>query len=147
MGDLVAGIVVTPDADNVWVGGSDGLAKLNQGRQWERYAAGTTVTALVHDGGSGVWIGNEWQRHHARRQGDMLQFGMAEGNDIDNVRAMVADNTGSLLAVGDGPGGQRIAFYDGTRFGPIASTAQTSSNGSSASAVNCILARVSRYGR
>ena len=115
VGDLVAGIVVTPDADNVWVGGSDGLAKLNQG-QWERYAAGTTVTALVHDGGSGVWIGTSGKGIMRVVKGDMLQFGMAEGNDIDNVRAMVADNNGSLLAVGDGPGGQRIAFYDGTRF-------------------------------
>ncbi|MFO0656717.1 MAG: hypothetical protein U0787_16790 [Polyangia bacterium] len=115
MGDLVAGIVVTPDADNVWVGGSDGLAKLNQG-QWDRYAAGTTVTALVHDGGSGVWIGTSGKGIMRVVKGDMLQFGMAEGNDIDNVRAMVADNNGSLLAVGDGPGGQRIAFYDGTRF-------------------------------
>jgi hypothetical protein len=115
VGDLVTGIVVTPDADNVWVGGSDGLARLKEG-QWERYAAGTTVTALVHDGGTGVWIGTSGKGIMRVVKQDMLQFGMAEGNDIDNVRAMVADSNGSLLAVGDGPGGQRVAFYDGSRF-------------------------------
>ena len=115
VGDLVTGIVVTPDGDNVWVGGSDGLARLKEG-QWERYAAGTTVTSIIHDGGTGVWIGTSGKGIMRVVKQDMLQFGMAEGNDIDNVRAMVADSNGSLLAVGDGPGGQRVAFFDGGRF-------------------------------
>lgn len=115
VGDLVVGIVATGDGDNAWVGGSDGIAYLRDG-QWERYAAGTTVTAMVGDGHSGVWIGTSGKGILRITKDDLLTFGIAEGNDIDNVRALIADNSGAVLAVGDGPGGQRAAFYDGNRF-------------------------------
>jgi hypothetical protein len=115
VGDLIVGIVATGDGDAAWVGGSDGIAYLRDG-QWERYAQGTTVTAMASDGRSGVWIGTSGKGILRIVKEDLLSFGMGEGNDIDNVRALVADNTGALLAVGDGPGGQRAAFYDGNRF-------------------------------
>ena len=70
----------------------------------------------VGDGRGGVWIGTSGKGILRVVKDDLLTFGMGEGNDIDNVRAMVADNAGALLAVGDGPGGQRVAFYDGSRF-------------------------------
>jgi hypothetical protein len=115
VGDLIIGIVATGDGDSAWVGGSDGIAYLRDG-QWERYASGTTVTAMAGDGHSGVWIGTSGKGILRIVKEDVLTFGMAEGNDIDNVRAVVSDNTGALLAVGDGPGGQRAAFFDGNRF-------------------------------
>lgn len=115
VGDLIAGIVATGEGDVAWVGGSDGIARLKDGN-WERFSAGTTVTALQSDGGSGVWIGTAGKGVLRVVKDDLLQYGMGEGNDIDNVRAMVADASGTLLAVGDGPGGQRAAYYDGGRF-------------------------------
>ncbi len=115
VGDLIVGIVATGEGDGAWVGGSDGIAFLRDG-QWERYASGTTVTAMAGDGRQGVWIGTSGKGILRILKDDLLTFGMAEGNDIDNVRALVADETGSVLAVGDGPGGQRAAFYDGNRF-------------------------------
>lgn len=115
VGDLIAGIVASPDGESAWVGGSDAIAYLRDG-QWERYASGTTVTAMSGDGRGGVWIGTSGKGILRVVKEDLLTFGMGEGNDIDNVRAMVADNAGALLAVGDGPGGQRVAFYDGSRF-------------------------------
>lgn len=115
VGDLIVGIVATPDGDSVWVGGSDGIAFLRDG-QWERYAVGTTVTAMAGDGRSGVWIGTSGKGVLRIVKDDLLTFGMGEGNDIDTVRAMVSDSSGALLAVGEGPGGQRVAFFDGNRF-------------------------------
>ncbi|MBL9008691.1 MAG: hypothetical protein JNJ46_30810 [Myxococcales bacterium] len=115
VGDLIAGIVASPDGESAWVGGSDALAFLRDG-QWERYASGTTVTAMAGDGRGGVWIGTSGKGILRVVKDDLLTFGLGEGNDIDNVRALVADNAGALLAVGEGPGGQRVAFYDGNRF-------------------------------
>jgi hypothetical protein len=115
VGDLVAGIVASSDGEHAWVGGSDGIARLRDG-QWDRFAAGTTVTSIVSDGGNGAWIGTSGKGIMRVVRDDLLQYGMAEGNDIDNVRAMVADNNNTVLAVGDGPGGQRAAYFDGSRF-------------------------------
>lgn len=115
VGDLLVAIVALPDGESAWVGGSDGIALLKDG-QWERYAAGTTVTAMAGDGGTGVWVGTGGKGILRIVKEDLLSYGLAEGNDIDNVRGLVADVSGALLAVGDGPGGQRAAYFDGQRF-------------------------------
>lgn len=115
VGDLIAGMIALGEGDVVWVGGSDGIARLKDG-QWERFAAGTTVTYLASDGNSGVWIGTSGKGILRVVKEDLLSYGMAEGNDIDNVRGLVTDTSGALLAIGEGPGGPRVAFFDGNRF-------------------------------
>jgi len=115
VGDLIVGIVAVGDGESAWVGGSDGVAYLRDG-QWERAISGVTVTALAGDGRSGLWIGTSGRGVLRIVKDDLLTYGTTEGNDIDNVRALIADASGAVLAVGDGPGGQRAAYYDGNRF-------------------------------
>ena len=112
--EIVAGIVVTPDGDNV------GRRRDGPGSAQRRWSVGNATPG--HDGdiagpmtaAAASGSGTSGKRHHARRQAGHAPVGMAEGNDIDNVRAMVADASGSRpLSVGDGPGGQRVAFFDG----------------------------------
>lgn len=115
VGDLVAGIVAIGDGQLAWAGGSDGIARLREG-QWERYAAGTAVTALAADGAGGAWIGTSGKGVLRVVKEELLQFGPAEGNEIDNVRGMAAREGGEVLVVGDGPNGPRAAYFDGGRF-------------------------------
>ncbi len=115
VGDLVAGIVALSDGQVAWAGGSDGIARIREG-QWERFASGTVVTAMAGDGSDGVWIGTSGKGVMRVLRDDLLQFGAAEGNEIDNVRGMAAGEGGAVLVVGDAPAGPRAGYFDGSRF-------------------------------
>jgi hypothetical protein len=114
VGAFVAGMVVTDDG-SVWAGGPEGLARLNKGT-WTHYLGDTTVTALEAAGnGNDVWVGTSG-KGVARVRGEQVElYGTEQGCEADIVRGLAATPSG-VMAIGEGAGGGRLAFFDGHRF-------------------------------
>ena len=111
VGAFVSGLVQTNDG--LYAGGPDGLAKLQKGA-WVRLLGDTAVTALA-SGGKELWVGTAG-KGVVRLVGEQVEvFTSEQGCEVETVRGLTATSSG-VMAIGDGPGGQRMSFYDGARF-------------------------------
>ena len=116
VGGFLTGLVPGGDNKSIWAGGPEGLARL-RGFRWEHFFADTGVTALTAGANNSVWVGTSGAGVlRINKAGDKLEkFGPLQGCETDVVRGLVAvDKT--LLVIGEGAGGPRAAYWDGTRF-------------------------------
>jgi hypothetical protein len=116
VGDFVTGLVPGSDGKSLWAGGPEGLARLRAG-VWDRYLPDVGVTALVAGTNGNLWVGTSGRGVlRILRGGDRIAaYGAQQACEIDVVRGLSAGERG-VFAVGEGPGGARAAYYDGTRF-------------------------------
>lgn len=111
VGALVSGLVQTDDG--LYAGGPEGLAKVQKGG-WVRLLGDTAVTAMA-SGGKDLWVGTAG-KGVVHVVGEQVQVYTSEqGCETETVRGLTATPSG-VMAIGEGPGGQRMSFFDGTRF-------------------------------
>lgn len=116
VGGFLTGLLPGGDGKSIWAGGPEGLARL-RGFRWEHYFPDTGVTAMAPGAGSSVWVGTSGAGVlRISKSGDKVEkFGALQGCETEVVRGLVAvDKT--LLVIGEGAGGPRAAYWDGTRF-------------------------------
>jgi hypothetical protein len=116
VGDAIVGLAASPDRDELWVAGRQGVARLRDGA-WSHYFADTPITAMSTGADGNVWLGtNGHGVLRVSRAGDQIdQYTQSEGCEVNTVRAL-AEGNGWVLAVGEGVLGSRLAIFDGTRF-------------------------------
>ncbi len=112
VGAFVSGLVQTDDG-TLWAGGPEGLGRLQKGT-WLKFLGDTQVTALEAAGGD-VWLGTAGKGVLRVHNDTVEVFGNDQGNEVDVVRGIAATPSG-VMVIGEGPGGQRAAFFDGKRF-------------------------------
>ena len=110
--------MLVADESTVWVGGTEGLARLT-GTRWERFLVGVSVTALVGDGKKVLWVGTAGHGllrlvPGARSAAELTLFGPGEGCRMTHVQAMLADG-GLLYALGLEGSASHLVLIEGGR--------------------------------
>jgi ligand-binding sensor domain-containing protein len=116
VGEFIAGMVASPDRDEIWAAGPGGLARL-RGNAWSHYFDETPITAIAMQPNGALWLGTTGRGVlRIPRTGDRVeQYGQPEGCEPDLVRAIAA-GPDWVLVVGENDRGARAALFDGNRF-------------------------------
>jgi hypothetical protein len=110
--------LLVADETTVWVGGTEGLARLT-GTRWERFLAGVAVTALAADDKHGLWVGTAghgllYLLPGVRSTAALRIYGPGEGCRMTHVQSLLADG-GLLYALGLEGSASHLVLVDGQR--------------------------------
>lgn len=100
--------------NDLWIGGTEGLAKIDDG-VWVRFGEPATITTLVPTQDGKLWVGTTrgiWYIEGDVVREHPLTGGMPEGY----VRSIVPTGAGEALALLQGPTTSQIGFFDGRRW-------------------------------
>ncbi len=98
----------------LWASGPEGIARLDKAG-WVRALPGVPVNALSVTADGALWGATAGKGAFRVVQGAAQIFGVKEGLALEVVRSIAASPVG-VVAIGEGPNGARVAWFDGTAF-------------------------------
>ncbi|MEM9192846.1 MAG: hypothetical protein AAGF12_26970 [Myxococcota bacterium] len=100
--------------NDVWVGGVDGLARLESG-EWQRFGEPATITLLEEAQGGGIWVGTT--RGLWFIEGDTItEHDVSGGIPEGYVQAIAPVREGEILALLRGPTSSILGLWNGRRW-------------------------------